>query len=57
MEFDASRFKLIVVKAGTSVSPDGNGLLDPQGMERMVDGIASLLEQARSVVFVTSARR
>jgi glutamate 5-kinase len=54
MEFDASRFKLIVVKAGTSVLTDGNGLLDPQGMERIVDGIASLWKQGRSVVFVTS---
>ena len=54
MEFDASNFRLIVVKAGTNVLTDANGMLDHQAMERITGGIAALCKQGKSVVLVTS---
>ena len=54
MEFDASKFRLIVVKAGTNVLTDENGMLDYHAMERITDGISALCKQGKSVVLVTS---
>ena len=54
MEFDASKFRLIVVKAGTNVLTDENGVLDYHAMERITDGISALCKQGKSVVLVTS---
>jgi len=54
MEFDPSKFRLIVIKAGTNVLTDGSGVLDHQAMERITDGIATLWKQGRSVLLVTS---
>lgn len=54
MEFDPSKFRLIVVKAGTNVIAGGNGMLDTQAMERITGEIATLVKQGRKVVLVTS---
>ena len=54
MEFNPSKFKCIVVKAGTNVLSSTDGTLDRQAMERITSEIAALLLQGTRVVLVTS---
>ena len=54
MEFEPQRFKCIVIKAGTSVLTDENGMLDREAMKRITDEIAGLWKQGKDVMLVTS---
>jgi glutamate 5-kinase len=46
--------KLVVVKVGTSTITKDNGVLDLEGMKRLVDQVAQAMERGYQIVLVTS---